>query len=189
MSWIARVLPWLQPVPAAPAPAAASPLSAELAEGLQRAARAQARHGLRLDEIEQKLEAGLADLRGALGRVAAGVGAADDGRCDDVFDAMDLIDEAVRLVDRAGSAGVAEGLLQVNERLARFLTQRALTRVGRPGAAPDGRVLRVVGVVAAPDVPAGAIARVVRAGIVRGDQVVREGEVLVSRPAATDALR
>jgi hypothetical protein len=49
------------------------------------------------------------------------------------------------------------------------------------GIAPDGRHFRVVGVQPQPGDPEGLIARVVRAAVLQGEQVVREGEVLVTR--------
>jgi molecular chaperone GrpE (heat shock protein) len=153
----------------------------ELLEATHRLARAQARQGARLEEMEGKLEAGFQDLRAVVGTLAAPA-ATDQLRWDDLLDAMDALEEAVAL---AGSVPeLAQGLRQVLHRLERFAAQAEISRKRPVGSAPDGRLFRVVGTEEAPAVAEGAVARVVRAAVLRGTRVLREGEVIINRRSA-----
>ena len=67
-----------------------------------------------------------------------------------------------RAVPGAGGAGAADG----------------------SGEAPDGRLFRVVGAEPSAALPEGVVARVVRAAVLRGDEILREGEVIVTRRSA-----
>jgi molecular chaperone GrpE (heat shock protein) len=156
--------------------------AAELGELLQKSTRAQGRLGLRLDEIERKLEGGLDDLRQSVKAVQKGAAApAAALRWDDLLDAMDLLEQAATA---EASSGVAAGLRGVMDRLGRFLSQGNLSRISATGTAPDGSIFRVVGTEQRPGLPEGTITKVVRAAVKNGDRLVREGEVLTNRGAA-----
>ncbi len=180
--------PWVDELREAMAERAAPPWAAELGEQVQRAARAQGKVALRLDEIERKLEGGLLDLQRTLADAAprapgAGPHFAELG---DLLDAIDLLDEAAASMgEDAERQPLRAGLLGVRERLDRFLGQARLRRHGGEvvGTAPDGRLFRVVGTEDRdlPGAPEGAITRVVRAAVTRGAEVVREGQVLTQR--------
>ena len=142
---------------------------------LQKVARGQARQGLRIESIESKLEAGFADLRASLGTVAA---ANDAGlRFDDCFDAMDALDEAVRL---APSPEYARGLKVVLDRLTSFLARSGYQRATAVGQPADARRFRVVGTEVRESQPPGVVVGMARAAVLRQGEVVREGEVIVS---------
>jgi molecular chaperone GrpE (heat shock protein) len=146
-----------------------------LASLVQKVARAQARQGLRIEGIESKLEAGFADLRASLTTAALASGAGL--RFDDCFDAMDALDEAVRL---APSPGYAQGLNVVLERLTGFVTRSGYQRDTAVGQPVDARRFRVVGTEVREAQTPGIVVGVARAAVLRQGEVVREGEVIVS---------
>ena len=156
-------------------PAAAGDTVEVIASLLQKVARGQARQGLRIENIESKLEAGFADLRASLGTVATANGAGL--RFDDCFDAMDALDEAVRL---APSPEYARGLNVVIERLTSFLTRSGYQRDTAVGQPVDARRYRVVGTEVREAQSPGIIVGMTRAAVLRQGEVVREGEVIVS---------
>ncbi|WP_158502048.1 nucleotide exchange factor GrpE [Vitiosangium sp. GDMCC 1.1324] len=136
--------------------------------------------GLHVEDLERKLEGGLAELRGSLSSLrGATLGNSSGGepRWDELLDAMDLLEEASRVAD----AGLASGLMGVVARLERFLAHSGLTRLAPIGHVPDGRLFRIVGTQPHPSFAEGAIARVVRAAALRGDHRIREGEVIIVR--------
>ena len=178
MNWFRRLFtPGREPTPALlEAPAPVPPWALDLLEGVQKAGRAQARAMARIEALESKLEGGFADLRSRVSpRPAAALS------FDEVLDAMDILDEACRTLEGAGNAPAAQGLRGVVDRLQRFLARMGLTRVAEPPVTLDGRLFRAVGIVERPDLADGAPAQVVRAMILAGERVVREGEVLINR--------
>jgi molecular chaperone GrpE (heat shock protein) len=146
-----------------------------IADLSQKIARTQARQGLRLEEIESKLEAGFADLRGAIDKVSL----PDESSLsfDECFDAMDALEEAARL---ASDEAHTQGLRAVRDRLERFLKRAGFERQTAAGDTPDARRFRVVGTEASAVLAPGKALRVVRAAICRQGKLVREGEVIVS---------
>jgi hypothetical protein len=77
------------------------------------------------------------------------------------------------------------GLRRIVRRLESALVQpHGFDRRGARGDLVDGKLFRVVGTEASPD-RAGTIAKVVRSAIVRGDEIVRVGEVIAYRKEAT----
>lgn len=140
--------------------------------------------GLRLEDLERKMEGGLDDLRQAIRAITAGRGGADPG-VDDLLDALDLLGEAAREADRAAHPFLAEGLRRVAARIESFLARRSIRRLAPLGLPPDAGRFRIVGTADAPDLPPGAVAHVVRAAVLEGDRLLREGEVLVNRSAPT----
>ncbi|HEY3352692.1 MAG TPA: hypothetical protein VGQ83_05555, partial [Polyangia bacterium] len=123
------------------------------------------------------LGGGLGEVRAALVAGAAPAVAAAP-RPADLLDAMDLLDEAIRVSAAAGTPAVAAGLTGVLARLGRFLDELGLRRVASAGEPLDGKLFRVVGEEAA---GAGPGVRVVRAAVCAGPRVVREGEVILAR--------
>jgi molecular chaperone GrpE (heat shock protein) len=176
MSWLARVFGRWLPVAAGDGEEAAdAPGAVEIAELCQKLARTQARQGLVLDEIESKVEAGFADLRGAIDQL----GSASESSLsfDDCFDAIDALTEAARL---APDEAHGEGLRAVLERLDRFVKRAGFERHSAAGETPDARRFRVVGTEVTDALAPGKATRVVRAAISRQGKLVREGEVIVS---------
>lgn len=151
---------------------------AELQDGQQKAARAQARTALRVEETERKLEAGFSEMRAALDRSNQGRGTDQGVAFEAVFEAMDAMEDAGRVAGL--DPAVAQGLTRVVQRLDEFLAAAGFTRHTPRGVAPNGRHFKVVGHEET-NLPDGVISRVVRAAVTRDDRVVREGSVLISR--------
>jgi len=173
MPWLPRFLRSQRPV--VETDGGAGPAPDGTADLVQKIARAQARQGMRLEEIESKLEAGFSDLRSAIESAPV---TGDSGLSfDECFDAMDALEEAARL-DPDGAR--VQGLRGVLERLNRFLVRAGFTRQAPSGQAPDARQFRVVGTVASDSLPVGHVVRVARAAILRQGKLIREGEVIVS---------
>lgn len=148
-------------------------------EVLQKVVRAQTKQGMLLEEIEGKVEAGFADLHTRLDDLPSRGAGVQDIEWGPLLDAMDALDEAAR----QATPEVAVGLKGVLARLERFVADVGLDRRSAAGGPPDGALFRVVGSEPA-DAQAsvdGVVARVVRAAVLRGDEVVREGEVTVWR--------
>ncbi|HEX2572601.1 MAG TPA: nucleotide exchange factor GrpE [Polyangia bacterium] len=182
LSWLQRWFPRRE-IASGPPSREPPPWLDELLGLMQKNARTRAWLGLRLDDVEHKLEAGFASLREAI-RHSAQAGSAPQAQVwawDDLLDAMDLLEEAVQTAVSQGDPGMADGLRGVLVRLERFLGQAEFERLGLPGTPPDGKLFRVVGTEHMPELAEGVITRVVRAAVVRGDRVVREGAVLTNR--------
>jgi molecular chaperone GrpE (heat shock protein) len=152
---------------------------AEISDGLRKLARVQARQGVRLEEIEGKIEGGFADLRTSSRQMVQQLGVSI--QWDDLLDAADALDEAARAASAAGDGPMAEGLRAVGARITRFLAQREVRRQGCLGAAPDPALVRVVGTIDEAAIQEGHVARVVRAAVTDRGQLLREGEVLIAR--------
>jgi hypothetical protein len=176
MFWLARLLgrqpPAVEDEGDAPE---SSPAESDILEMSQKIARTQARQGLRLEEIESKLEAGFADLRGLVNAVApSGESSLSFDEC---FDALDALEEAARM---AADQAHAQGLRAVLDRLGRFLNRAGFDRQVATGEAPDARRFRVVGTEVSEVLDPGQAVRTVRAAILRHGKPIREGEVIVS---------
>ncbi|MDC0713145.1 nucleotide exchange factor GrpE [Stigmatella sp. ncwal1] len=151
-----------------------------LLDAVQKSSRAHARLTLQVEDLERKLEGGLSEMRGTLQSLKAtgpGRPPASEPHWDVVLDALDLLDEAVRVA----SPELAPGLAGVAARLENFLVSSGLTRLVPAGHPADGRVFRVVGTEPHVGLPEGAVVRVVRAAVLRGDRLVREGEAITVR--------
>lgn len=151
-----------------------------LLDAVQKSSRAQARLALRVEDLERKLEGGLAEMRGSLSSLrgaTSGNSSEGEPHWDELLDALDLLDEASRVAD----AALASGLMGVAARIERFLTSSGFTRLAPIGHIPDGRLFRIVGTQPHPSFAEGAIARVVRAAALRGERLIREGEAIIVR--------
>lgn len=137
---------------------------------VRKSSRAQARIGIRIDEIERRI-----------GAAPAAAQLPARPRWDALWDAMDVLDQAIAGIEPDASAGLRTGLTGVSTRLQGFLVEHGMSRAVPRGVAPDGRVVRVVGTEDIADVPDGAVIRVVRAPVIAGDRVLREGEVITCR--------
>jgi molecular chaperone GrpE (heat shock protein) len=183
-SWLSR---WLREHDGGETPRALAADDAalpELVDLMRKSARAQARVAAKLDAMQAAWHGALAELREAVAPARAASAAAGPGR-DDLLDALDTLDHVVASLGAADAASVAEGLRAVAGKLARVLSQGSLERVGAPGMSVDGRSMRVVGTEDRPDLPDGVVSRVVRAAVVSGGRVVREGEVFVNRRSSS----
>lgn len=148
-----------------------------LLEAVQKSARAHARLSLQVEDLDRKLEGGLAELRASLSSQKSVAAPPAELPWGELLDALDLLDESTHLAD----AALAPGLAGVVTRLERFLGAAGLTRLAPLGHPPDGRLFRVVGTQPHPHLPEGSISRVVRAAALRGEHLVREGEVITVR--------
>ena len=176
MSWLARIFGKTEPVALGDGEAATNgPGVPEIAELCQKLARTQARQGLVLEEIESKLEAGFADLRGVI--VQLGSASESSLPFDDCFDAIDALTEAARL---SPDDAHGQGLRSVLDRLDRFVRRSGFERQSVAGETPDAQRFRVVGTEVSNVLLPGKATRVVRAAICRQGKLVREGEVIVS---------
>lgn len=182
--WLRRLFSSRLQVPGLPeetGPEGAPPRwAAGLLEALQKSARAQARVTLQVEDLDRKLEGGLAELRSSL---ASRQGPAPGGLSEpgphwnELLDALDLLEEAVRLAEPASAAGLAG----VMTRLTRFLEHSGLTRLSPLGQPPDGRFFRVVGTEPHPTLAEGSVVRLVRAAVLREGRLLREGEAITVR--------
>lgn len=182
--WLLRLFTRRHRAPALPeaTPPVESPPAwvTPLVDSVQKSSRAQARLALHVEDLERKLEGGLAELRGSLSSLrgdAAGASAGAGLRWEELLDALDLLEEAALLADGA----LASGLAGVTARLERFLSQAGLTRLAPLGQPPDGRLFRIVGTQPQSSLPEGTVVRVVRAAVLRGGHLVREGQVITVR--------
>ncbi len=158
--------------------------SDEILEAIQKQTRAAAKQSARFEAAFGALEERLATLASKLEQrslVTAQV-VAPELNLDPVFDALDGLDAARTL---AHDPHLAEGLQRVADRLEQLCEQHGYRRLSGVGMAPDPRVMRVVGTDPRCDLPRGVVSRVVRAALLRGDRVVREGNVIVSFAGAT----
>ena len=180
MSLFARLFARRQPEP--DAAAGAEPETQQLlAETLQKLARSQAKLAMRVEELDSKIEGGFSDLGRRLEQLGRS-SSVDAASWDELLDAVDLLHEAARQAG-AGSP-LSEGLAGVRARLERFLARQGIERLTAEGQSPDGRLFRVVGSQPEAALAEGVVARVVRAAVVRGGKVLREGEVIVARRSA-----
>jgi molecular chaperone GrpE (heat shock protein) len=185
-TWLRRLFIGRSGVPGLPGatqPAESPPPWATLLlDAVQKSSRAQARLSLHVEDLERKLEGGLAELRGSLSSLrsatTSGNSSGSEPPWDEFLDALDLLEEASRV---AADAALASGLLGVAARLDRFLTASGITRLASIGHIPDGRLFRIVGTQPHPSFAEGAIARVVRAAAQRGERLIREGEAIIVR--------
>jgi molecular chaperone GrpE (heat shock protein) len=147
----------------------------ELLELARKSARAQLRLTAKLDQLDAKLQGGLAELRAA-------VRPAPQPSADwsEVLDALDTIDRVAASPEAAAVPALAEGLRAVGRKLDGALSRASIERVGASGSPVSGKLFRVVGTDHRPDLPVGAVTRVVRAAAVSGGRVLREGEVFVN---------
>ncbi|PRQ06278.1 nucleotide exchange factor GrpE [Enhygromyxa salina] len=175
-----RIRAWLGPAPQAGDSEATSgsELDAELEVRLKMIARAQAKISLRLDEITELVGA---NHRAVLERLTAPTQAPTE-TLDEVLDALDRLDDARRSLG-ADQAAVADGLAGISLRLERFIAARGLRRHADTGAPPQGQRFRIVGTEDDPALADGVVTRVVRSAATRGDELIREGEVIVNRRA------
>lgn len=157
---------------AQPSAAVAPPWAAEMAEQLLKLSRAQARIGLRFDELQSQVDTGFASLRGPVAPADLAKGA----DLAPLLDAMDLLDDLAG--QHPGELG--EGLQMVVQRLNQMVVGHGLQRASLLGRMVDGRLAEVNATVAVPGVASGIVVRVVRAPVLRGLSVFRQGAVVVS---------
>jgi len=160
----------------------------ELQEGLQKQSRAAVKQATRLEAALGETDARVTALGEAIKKLPGASVSRESNvtRPDEVFDALDALDEALRLT---AEPHLAQGLTRVRERLLRFCERLGYTRVDGHGELPDPQVMRIVGTEARHDAAHGTVTRVVRAAVRSGSQIVREGEVIVSTQEDSDGAR
>ncbi len=184
LGWVlARFRPRLvEPVPADERPAWVG----ELLEAIQKQSRATAKQSAKLEGTLGESLAMLRSLGEALARQATPASPADALQTARqhalLFDALDGLDQAIRL---ASEPHLAAGLERIAERITSFCAHAGFRRMPGQGAPPDARVMRVVGSEPDAAVAPGHVSRVVRAAILRGAELVREGEVVVAAAETT----
>jgi molecular chaperone GrpE (heat shock protein) len=183
VTWLRRFFSSRSEVPELPGEKTAEepPLwASSLVDALQKSARAQARLTLQVEDLDRKLEGGLAELRSSLSSrkgSAPGASSGAEPRWNELLDALDRLDEAIRLVDPASASGLAG----VKTRLMSFLESSGLTRLAPLGQPLDGRLFRVVGTEPHPSLVEGSVVRLVRAAVLREGHLLREGEAITVR--------
>lgn len=171
------------PVAQLPPPAEPPPPPPELVdtlEAVRKAARAQAKLALRVDELHELTTAQLAALRQGV-EGAAAKAAAPALPWPELLDALDLLDHAADSLAATDRGDVAQGLRRVAGRVGRFVERGGFERLGAVGEPVDPRRFRVVGTDDVPTLQEGAIVRVLRAAVVQDGSLVREGEVITQR--------
>lgn len=170
---VAQLLPPPEPPP--PPPELVDTL-----EAVRKAARAQAKLALRVDELHELTAAQLTALRAGVEGAAAKASVAALP-WPELLDALDLLDHAADSLAASDRGDVAEGLRRVAGRVGRFIERGGFERLGAVGEPVDPRRFRVVGTDDVPSLAEGAIVRVLRAAVVQEGRVVREGEVITQR--------
>jgi molecular chaperone GrpE (heat shock protein) len=146
-------------------------------EAMQKQARAAAKQGARFEVALGALEERVTSVAARLEQRVAPVPVASAPIPEAVFDALDGLDVARALAD---DPHLAEGLSRVADRLERWCASQGYRRLSGLGAAPNARLMRVAGTEPRRDLAPGLVSRVVKAAIVRGEELVREGSVIVS---------
>jgi molecular chaperone GrpE (heat shock protein) len=167
------------PLPPAERPVWADELLEAVLEATQKQARAAAKQGARFEASLGALEERLSSLTARLDQRVAPAQPKAPGApsLEAVFDALDGLDAARALT---ADPHLAEGLARVADRLERLCATHGHRRLSELGVAPNARVMRVVGTEPRSDLAPGLVSRVVRAAIVHGEEIVREGSVIVS---------
>lgn len=156
----------------------------ELMEVVQKSNRTAGRLGLKLEELERKVEGGFQDLRSTVKDLGTSTAAPSALDWDDLLDALDLLDAAVRSAAQSGQDGLAAGLEGIRQRLQRVLVSRGIQRHATVNGTLDGRLFKVVGTQPCEDQPDGVVLRLVRAAATQGGKLIREGEVIINRRAS-----
>jgi molecular chaperone GrpE (heat shock protein) len=160
----------------------ADPRVDELLESVQKLARAQAKLSVRIEGFESKLEGGFGEIRAGLAEMSSRASSAGSLNWNELLDSMDVLEEACRSVEERGEREVVSGLRGALERLDRFLSEQGgLSRVDQTNGTLDGKIFRIVAVDERLGPPDSVITRVVRAAVLRGDELIREGELIVNR--------
>ncbi len=185
MSWLSSLFGSSKPTSEVAQPADDQVIqqwAVELGELVQKTARAQAKLAVKLDDVAARVEGGFANLEAQ--RKTSEPVSAEEVDWEELLDALDLLEAALASAEVVASPALGDGLRGVLRRLERVLSSHSLTRLKPRGELPDGRLFRVVGTHPEPELPEGVVSRVVRAAVMRGEQLVREGEVLTNRRSA-----
>lgn len=154
--------------------------AAELLEALQKQGRTQVKQAARLEATLAEHATRIAELGADLARQREREqeqsARALAHEYTPLFDALDALDEAQR---STADPHVRTGLALVSERVQQFCERAGFARIDALGRPADPRRFRVIGTEPLAHGPAGYVQRVVRAAIVHGEQLVREGEVII----------
>lgn len=156
----------------------------EITDALQKQTRAATKQSAKLEAVVGELDARVVSLGESLKRLAPP--RESTVSCDAVFDALDGLDAARALIS---DEHLSAGLLRIGERLERFCEQQGYARVTGLGKPPEPRMMRVVGTEPCAELAPGRVSRVVRATVLRGNELVREGSVIVSMAEEDDGQR
>jgi molecular chaperone GrpE (heat shock protein) len=154
----------------------------ELLEGIQRLTRTHAKQALRVEGLESKLEGGFTEMRSQLAKLAVQSSSESSLNWSELLDAMDILEEACRSLEERDEREMAAGLRGALGRLDRFLSdQVGLSRINQTDGALNGKLFRIVAVDDRLGPSDSLTTRVVRAAVLRGDKLMREGELIVNR--------
>jgi molecular chaperone GrpE (heat shock protein) len=156
----------------------------ELLEASRKQARTSAKQAARSEGLLEQTSQELVALTQAVSKLNASA-KRDEPDYTELFDALDGLDMAQGL---CAEPALSEGLSLVARRIERFCARQGYARSVTPGQKPRADWVRVVGVEPSA-MAAGCITRTVRAAVLCGDRVVREGEVIVSGGEMSDDQR
>lgn len=158
---MSSIVNWLRhtfaaaPPPVLP-PAGPPAWAIELQEVAAKATRTATRQGLKLDELQSRMDAGFDDLRQSVRNKPTET---KPPQIDwlPLCDAADLLTELALQALTSGNRGLGEGLLRVLERLDGQLAVGGIARHTGLGQPPDGRLMQVVAAEARDDILNGPV--------------------------------
>jgi len=154
----------------------------EILESVLKLSRAQAKQGLRVEGLENKLEGGFTEMRSEFASLAERDSSESSFNWSDLLDAMDTLEKACRSLEQREERDISAGLRGAIGRMERFLFEQAgISRINQTDGAPNGKLFRIVAVDGGLGPSDSLTTRVVRAAVLRGDKLMREGELIVNR--------
>jgi molecular chaperone GrpE (heat shock protein) len=185
---------WLLPRPPIATPVDMPPAevrpawAGEILESLQKQTRSAAKQTARLEGLLGESSAQLQETHALVQALHESPAQREAAQLvpEELFDALDALDEAATFVQEPN---LSEGLQRVHARIASYCARLGYARLAAVGGEVDARTMRVVGAQTSPALPPGAIVRVVRAAIVAGNALVREGQVIVNRMPNEEAVQ
>lgn len=101
---------------------------------------------------------------------------------EDVFPLVEHMERAIRASTDAGDrTGILEGIEMVYQELLRILEKNGVERIATVGEPFDPKIHEAVAVSPHPEYPADTVVKEVRAGFVKGGQLLRPASVIVAQ--------
>jgi len=101
---------------------------------------------------------------------------------EDVFPLVEHMERAIRASTDAGDrTGILEGIEMVYQELLRILEKNGIERIATVGEPFDPKIHEAVAVSPHPEYPADTVVKEVRAGFVKGGQLLRPASVIVAQ--------
>ncbi len=146
---------------------------AEAHETSRKLLKALGRSSLRIEQIETMVSS-IAKLD------APPKEAVHRGDLDDLLDALDQLDRAIASTASRGLDDLETGLVGVRDRLEGFAGSLGLSRLRAVGIPVDATRFRVVGSREQDGAPSDQVVEIVRAAVLDGARLMREGEVIAA---------